>query len=296
MQLLPLASLTLAMSLWASAFIALKHILAIWGPGQVIFGRMLVASCCFLLMYKGLGKFRYQAGDWRWLLLMTLAEPCFYFLLEANALRFTTAGQAGMITSTLPLLVGLVAYFMLGERVAARQWLGFLLAMVGVTVLSLSGTQSDNASNPLLGNLLEFGAMLCAAVYSVVLKKMSSRYSPLTLTSLQAFTGTLFFLPLALSEPWPQQVGAMELGIIFYLGTCITLGAYLLFNWAITKMPVTIANAYINLIPVFTLLFAYLLLGETLNSTQLMASSLVLVGVVLSQLPLRRRGAVPALD
>ena len=280
---LPVAALTLAMLLWSSAFIALKNLLAVWGPGQVICARMLVASVCFVLLFKYWRHIRYQAGDWRWLVLMTLTEPCLYFLLEANALNHTSAGQAGMVTATLPLMVSVMAFALLGERVRRVQLLGFLLALAGVVALTLTGDEQPGAPNPALGNLLELGAMACAACYSVILKRLSSRYSPLFLTAMQAFIGVLFFAPLAWYEPMPLQFGLRELGAVLYLGACVTLGAYVLYNWAITQLPVTIASAYTNLIPVFTLFLAYWLLGEAMNTMQLFACSVVLLGVIISQ-------------
>lgn len=135
--------------------------------------------------------------------------------------------------------------------------------------------------------------MACAACYSVILKRLSSRYSPLFLTAMQAFIGVLFFAPLAWYEPMPLQFGLRELGAVLYLGACVTLGAYVLYNWAITQLPVTIASAYTNLIPVFTLFLAYLLLGESMNYQQFLACGLVFAGVVFSQLP-GRRSLVPA--
>jgi drug/metabolite transporter (DMT)-like permease len=133
--------------------------------------------------------------------------------------------------------------------------------------------------------------MVCAAFYSVSLKKLSDHYSPLFLTALQAFTGVLFFSPMAWSEPLPVRSGWLEIGCILYLGSCVTLGAYVLNNWAITKLPVTMASAYVNLIPVFTLLLAYWLLGETMTFQQLLACGLVFLGVVLSQLTFGRKDA-----
>lgn len=52
------------------------------------------------------------------------------------------------------------------------------------------------------------------------------------------------------------------MAVIVFLGACVTLGAYLLYNWSVTQVKVTLAAAYVNLIPVFTLLLAYLLLGR----------------------------------
>lgn len=295
MRPLPIFTLTLAMLLWSSSFIALKHVLGVWGFGQVLFMRMSVAALCWLCCYRYLGNFRYQPGDWRWLALMGALEPCLYFLLEVNALRYTSAGQAGMVCALLPLMVALVAYLLLGERVTHRQLAGFMVAIGGVMLLSLGGGQEQSAPNPLLGNLLEMGAMLCAASYSVVLKKLSPRYGVMPLTALQAFVGMTFFAPLAFLSPWPAQWQLFDLGVIIFLGAGVTLGAYLLYNWAVTQVRVTLAAAYVNLLPVFTLIFAYLLLGERLTLVQLLASLTVLLGIAIGQMPLRRGAkALPA--
>ena len=133
--------------------------------------------------------------------------------------------------------------------------------------------------------------MLCAATYSVVFKKLSSRYGVMTLTALQAFVGTLFFAPFAFSAPWPASWAWQDMGVILFLGAFVTLGAYLLYNWSVTQVKVTLAAAYVNLIPVFTLLLAYLLLGETLTALQWVACAAVLAGIGVGQLPSGRKRA-----
>ncbi|MFQ2200644.1 DMT family transporter [Aeromonas hydrophila] len=288
MRPLPIFTLTLAMLLWSSSFIALKHVLGVWGFGQVLFMRMSVAALCWLCCYRYLGNFCYQKGDWRWLALMGALEPCLYFLLEVNALRYTSAGQAGMVCALLPLIVALVAFVLIRERVSRRQLLGFAIAIFGITLLGFGSGMDEFAPNALLGNSLEMAAMFCAATYSVVFKKLCSRYSVLTLTALQAFVGTLFFAPFAFGEPWPTAWVWQDMAVIVFLGACVTLGAYLLYNWSVTQVKVTLAAAYVNLIPVFTLLLAYLLLGETLNALQWVACGAVLLGIAVGQLPARR--------
>ena len=285
MGVLPMLALTLAMLLWSSAFISLKYLLDFFHPTQIVFIRMLIASGCFMLFGKKLLQFRYQAGDWRWLLIMGIAEPCLYFLFETTALQYTTAGQAGVITATLPLLASVAAFLVLKERIGKSQILGFIIAILGCSALSLAGQNDEQASNPLLGNTLEFMAMLCGAVYSISIRKLSSRYSALVLTAFQAFVGIFFFGPLASLHALPANISVLQSGSLIYLGTVVTIGAYWLYNWAISKVEVSLASAYINLIPVFTLLLAFWLLNERLNFWQCVACGVVFAGVVISQLP-----------
>ncbi|GAA5213099.1 DMT family transporter [Corallincola platygyrae] len=282
-QRLPTIALIIAMLLWGSSFIALKYAIGEMHPVWVIFGRMLLASLCFLLMFKAVKQFKYQAGDWKRLAVMSLCEPCLYFVLEGEAMRHTSAAQAGMITALLPLMVAVLAWFSVGEKVSRKMLSGFMVAIIGVVWLTLAGESDSHAPNALWGNFLEFLAMICAAVYSINLKHLSARYPAITLTAFQAFCGAIFFAPMLMWVPVPEQVSNIALLSIVYLGVVVTLGAYLLYNYAISKVKVTAAAGYVNLIPVFSLLFAYILLGERLNSQQWVAAGLIILGVLISQ-------------
>jgi len=282
---IPVSSLLVAMALWSSSFIALKMAFVHYDPMVVIFGRMFVAAVCFMFFLKAVMRFEYRTGDWRLLLLMVASEPCLYFLFEAHALQNTSATQAGMITALAPLLVAMGALIFLAERLHKMAWVGFAVAVVGAVWLSMAGDESESAPNPLLGNFLEFCAMVCATCYTLCLKHLSTRYSTWFLTAMQAFCGTIFFAPFLFlpSTQLPTQVVPEGIWPIVYLGTLINIGAYGLFNFGVSRINAGQASAFINLIPVFTLGLAFWLLGERLNGQQLIASLLVLGGVLLSQ-------------
>jgi len=281
---MPLLALVMAMALWASTFVVLKVVFVEVSPLWVICARMWIAALALLAMYRFWGKAHYQKGDWRLFAAMSLAEPCLYFVFEAKALTYTSAGQAGMITAVLPLLTVGGAVLLLKEKASTRLWAGLALALVGVIWLSASGQRSAEAPNPVLGNSLEFGAMVCATIYTLSLKRLSHRYSPLWLTAMQAITGALFFLPMALvSAPLPTQLSSQSIWAMVYLGLGVTLGAYGLYNFAMTRLPAARVAAFVNLIPLFSLLMAMLLLDERLNLWQMAACALVLAGVMLSQ-------------
>lgn len=277
-------ALLLAMVLWGSSFIALKVAVNAMPPMIVVFLRMLVGSMAFLVVWPWLRHgFNYQSGDWKYLLGMALFEPCLYFLFEAQALRYTSAGQAGMVTSMLPLMVAVGAYFFLGERNTLKQWLGFGVAISGVIWMTLTSSESDQAPNALLGNFLEFLAMCAAVGYTLLVKHLIKRYSAFILTALQSFVGATFFFPLALMSDWPTEVPLMAVGTIVYLGLVVTLGAYGLYNFSLAHVKASTAAGYANLLPAFSLIFSMILLGERLLLVQWFAVGLVFVGVYLSQ-------------
>ena len=283
-QVQAMACLVVAMALWGSSFIALKLAFAELPPLWVIFGRMALGSVVFICAWRWRGHFDYRTGDWKYLLGLAVCEPCLYFVFEAIALQNTSASQAGMITALLPLLVAVGAFVFLHERIGRASLAGFLLAVIGVVWLSLGGEADTHAPAPLLGNFFEFLAMLCAMVYTLTLKYLSTRYSAFLLTAMQSFVGALFFLPVAAwSAPFPATISLAGLAAVVYLGLVVTVGAYGLYNFAVSRLPASQASAFINLIPLFTLLLAVLLLGENLTIQQLLGCGLVFSGVALSQ-------------
>ena len=276
--------LVVAMALWGSSFVALKVAFAELPPLWVIFARMALGSLVFLCAWRWRGRMKYRAGDWKYLLGLAVCEPCLYFIFEAYALQNTSASQAGMITALLPLLVAVGAFIFLHERISRANLAGFLLAVVGAVWLSLGGEADANAPSPVLGNFLEFLAMLCAMGYILTLKFLSERYSAFLLTAMQAFVGAVFFLPVAIwSAPLPTTISLTGLAAVVYLGAIITVGAYGLYNFAVSRMPASQASAFVNLIPLFTLLIAAVWLGERLNVQQMLAAVVVFAGVALSQ-------------
>lgn len=279
-----LACLVLAMALWGSSFIALKFAFQEMPAMWVIFARMALGSLIFLAAWRWRGRVDYQPGDWKWLLGLAACEPCLYFIFESLALQHTSAAQAGMITALLPLLVAVGAFFLLHEKIARNTWLGFALAVLGALWLTLASESDGHAPQPLLGNFYELLAMLCATGYTLLLKHLSARYSPFILTAMQAFIGSLFFLPLALvSSGVPTAPGTTGWFALIYLGSVVTVGAYGLYNFGVSRLPASQATGFINLIPVFTLIFAAVFLGEVLSGQQALAAGLVFIGVAFSQ-------------
>jgi drug/metabolite transporter (DMT)-like permease len=281
--------LLLAMVLWGSSFVALKIAFRAYDPMVVIFGRMAVASMGFLLLGRWIvSSVKFRWSDLKYMLFMAFCEPCLYYLFEAQAIEHTSASQAGMITAVFPILVALAAGWLLRESVGFNTWLGCLMAAVGVCWLTLESVPSEAAPNPVLGNLLEFVAMVCATGYTITLKRLTRRYSPFFLTAMQAFAGSVFYLPLVFlpSTQLPLHFEPASGVAIIYLGAVISLGAYGLYNFGLKHLPAHQATAYVNLIPVFSVFWGWMVLDESLTGAQYLAALLVMAGVYETQ---RRR-------
>lgn len=291
-KLIGLISIVTAMIIWASSFIALKSAMQDIGPYTVIFLRMIFASLCFLYFIKTFLKYDFTKKDIKYIALLGLFEPCLYFLFEAKALQLTSASQAGMVASLMPLITALFAGYLLKEIITQKLVFGSALAMIGVIWLSVNATSTVSAPNPLLGNFLELCAMSCGAGYTIVARYLTYKFDAIFITAIQSFIGAVFFLPFFVYEISTMDMifSVDALLWIAYLGVVVTLGGYGLYNYALTKIEASKAAVFINLIPIFTIILAFLILGEQLSQAQAIASLVILVGIFISQMkPLKRK-------
>lgn len=270
-----------AILLWGTSFMATKVALAEFAPTMVIWLRMTLASLLVFAVYPRIPKPEYRPGDWKVLGFLCLMQPCLYFLLETYAMTLTTSSQAGMISALVPLLVALGAWLVLREPMSMMGVCGLTVSIGGVVWLSISGAPDVSAPNPALGNLLEVGAMCCAAIYMVVMKRLSVRYSTWWLTGLQCVSGAFFFLPTLWFSGIPSFAGVSHSAwlAVAYLGLFVTLGAFGLYNMAMTLMPAGKAAQAINLVSPVALITGWALLGESLSLMQLVPCAVIGVGV-----------------
>jgi len=284
-QFFPLAGLILAMFLWGSSFVAMKLAMQDYHPLLIIFGRMVVASLAFFLFLPGFRAIRIRRQDRSLFLIMAVSEPCLYFFFEALALQNTSAAQASLITTMLPLLITIASVIFLRERSSKQTLLGLFLAMGGAVLLSIGGSPTTLAPAPLLGNFYELISMLCATVYTITVKRLTAFYPPLFLTAIQAWIGALFFAPcLALPQvSLPHTFLLLPIAAIFYLGLAVTLVAYSLYNYSLAHMEASKSSIFITLIPLFTLLLSRLLFQESFTAIQYLGGFTIFFGVIISQ-------------
>ena len=273
------------MFIWASSFIALKAAMEDLGPFTVIFLRMIIASLCFVYFIKSFMKYKFSKKDLKFILLLALFEPCLYFIFESKALQLTSASQAGMITSLMPIITAMAAGYFLKEIISKQLIFGSLIAMSGAIWLSLQGATTISSPNPLLGNFLELLAMICGAGYTITARYLSDKYSALFITAIQAFIGAIFFTPLFVYEYFtiPLNITMNSFLWVLYLGVVVTLAGYGLYNYALTKIQASKAAMFVYLIPVFTLILAYFILDEKLSVLEFIACSVILFGVFISE-------------
>ena len=281
-------------AIWGSTFVFTKMLLLEGlSPAQIFTLRFIIAYV-LLLGWSLTRQHRWFCDDWRDELLMValgVTGGSLYFLMENAAMLYTTATNTSLIVCSCPLFAMLLfaVFFPQSEKIARIQALGSLIAFLGMAVVVLNGHFVLHLSP--LGDLLAFGACLCWAVYSLLIKPASERYPSLFITRKVFIYGLLTIIPYYILVPSEASIFTTSPFHLFtfstilnllFLGVVASMLCYLTWNWVIAKLGPVVATNWVYFNPITTILFAWWLLNERITLWFLLGSALILIGMYLA--------------
>ena len=289
------------MLIWAGAGIAVKQALLVFSPLTLIVLRFSLAVLFMLLIgliFRGnevVGLQRIERKHLPLFLLGGLLQPFLYFIFETYTYQsFTSPTIAEALLSTQPILAPIFAFILLREQVTKYNILGILISTGGMLLLLLTGTTSFSIGNP-WGVLLAILTVSCSVGYSVVLRRIPTHYSSLTIVFyVQSISLILFYLlwsgELLLD---PSQCVNLEVHSvrnfakpvlsIVYLSLFASVTAFILFCFTVRYIGVTRANIFNNIRPVFTAILMLLIFSEQLPITKWIGIIVIIIGLFISQ-------------
>ena len=208
-----------------------------------------------------------------------------FTLLGYWGVSYTTAVNATLLNSSLPLFVVPLSWLVLGLTVSGRQLVGLVLSLAGVVAIVSGGslqTFARLALNP--GDFLILGGAFLWAVYTVMLK-WRPPLRALSFLFTTVVTAATVSLPFYLWEMWTGRIMTVTptaVVTIGYLAIFPSIVAYICWNQAVATVGPNVAGFFNPVIPVFGILFAVMFLGEPLRAYHLVGFALVLGGVVLT--------------
>jgi drug/metabolite transporter (DMT)-like permease len=290
---LPYLALALTAFLFGFSFVATKYALEFIPPFTLILLRFAIAFGVIEVFYRFTPHKRIEPQDqWR-MALTALIVPGLYFLAETYGIKFSSASSISLLIATIPIFAAFFAFLFLQEKIRLGTALGIGLSVCGVGVLL--GAPPDGkvmASLIRIGNFLGLGAALCAALYMVLARNLMQRYPPLTLTRVQALSALLIFLPLA---GWEQGIHPRihfppgVIWVVIYLAVFCSVFAFFLWNYGISRLEAATAAVFTNLVPLFTVCGAALLLGERFHPRQMIGGALIIAGVTVASRGRKKR-------
>lgn len=222
----------------------------------------------------------------RSLMLLALQALFGSFLFTAfllYGLRHTTPASAGIITSTTPACIGIIAWVFLKERPGPRVVLGIAFSVMGVAAINLVSAQASPAGpHPILGNGLVMGAVVFESLFLLLRKTVREPLSPIAAATLISFFGLAWFLVPGIIEaahfPLTGISPAGWLSVAYY-GVFITVLAYIFWFAGITRVSASVAGVFTAVMPVSALTLSALILDEPLGLPHVAGCALVLLGI-----------------
>jgi drug/metabolite transporter (DMT)-like permease len=275
---LPLAAVAVTLLLWASAFVAIRHLGSSFSPGALSLGRLVVGALALGAVMLVRGGRRPTRSDWPRLVAVGVLWYGIYSVAVIGGEQRIDAGTAALLIQLSPVLVAVLAAVFLRERATVWLGIGLVLAFCGVLLIALA-TSPGGHYDP-LGVLL---CLLSAAVYSVAIivqKPLMSRLPAIEVTALACTVGAVVCLPFVgqlVSQA--KEASAADLSWVVYLGLFPTAVAFTTYAYALAHMDVGRLSVTTYLVPPLTVLMAWVLLGETPPDAAYAGGLLCLVGV-----------------
>ena len=291
------------MLIWAGAGIAVKEALLVFTPLTLIVLRFSIAVILMLsigLIFRRneiIGLQGMDRKDLPLFLLGGLFQPFLYFIFETYTYQsFASPTIAEALLSTQPVIAPIFAFVLLRERVTRNNIIGILLSTIGMLMLLMLGNGQLEIGDEQLGLgkgvLLALLTVSMSVSYSVILRRIPPRYSPLSIVFyVQSISLVLFYIVwgvtgeastlLAIGDgQWAIGDGLLATG---YLAVFASVAAFILFCFTVRKIGVTRANIFNNVRPVFTAILMWIICGEILPVWKLVGIAVIIIGLFVSE-------------
>jgi drug/metabolite transporter (DMT)-like permease len=276
--------------LWAGNFVAGRAVRDDVPPMTLAFARHLLALLCFLPFAWGALQRdfrRYWALRWH-VAGTAITGMAVFNLLAYIGLHSTTASNAQLLNSTIPVMIVLIGALFLRQRLQERQVFGLALSCAGVLVIILHGEPSRLLRLQFSqGDLLVFAGMASFALFSVWLRRIPADLNRVGLMGAQLAVAVLFLLPFFAWE-WFSGAHAnwngTAMAAVLYVGIAASLLANLMYMLGVARVGPAKAGFSIHLIPLYGALLSSVLLGESLHSYHALGMAAIIGGLLLSRM------------
>ncbi len=228
-----------------------------------------------LIQKKDIGRF----------LLCALLGVAINQLLFVKGLSLTWSIHASLLMLSTPILITIIAAWILKEKLTSLKILGLLAGIAGAVILVSSRENTGNATEVLVGDMMILGNAIAYTIYFVLVKPLMKTYDPIALIRVIFTIGFFMMLPFCWQEFREVQwngytpLAWLNLGIVVLPGTFL---AYLFNVYGIKILGAATAGNYIYSQPFFAATIAVFVLGESISMAKIVAAIFIFAGVYLT--------------
>lgn len=272
--------LFLLAAFWGASFIFIGISAPVLGPFVLVFVRTTIAALVLFVYARATGQpITLRSHGWKFLLLGLLNVAIPFALISTAELHISSA-MASILNATTPLWGALVVAVWMKEALTPTRIAGLLIGIVGVGIVV--GLQPEELTTWfVLGAIMMLVASFFYAVGTAYGKRDFKGIAPLSMAIGQVSSGALIMLPLALANPPTQPITTEVIVSMLLLAVVSTAIAYLIYFTLLSSAGATNTMTVTFLSPFFSILWAWLFVGETIGVMQFVGLLVILSGLFL---------------
>ncbi|MGA8939619.1 MAG: EamA family transporter [Acidobacteriaceae bacterium] len=273
----------LASCFWGCGFYFGRIALDEMSVGAMVFYRFAFATLglCPLLFFH---RPRFNAAEWRLLLLASFLGVPLQFILQFKGLSLTTVSHASLMVGTMPVILAVGATLFAKERLSKLGWAALTLSTTGAALIALGGSHHHTAGGPTLaGDLLVVFSLFIALFWILFNKRLMEKHNHLVVTAYGITAGTLMlalYVPFAYGPPPIHGISLKAWAALAASGLLCTAATTLLWNWGMTQVPASQAGVLLNMEPLIGSLLGVFLLNEHLGPWAWLGGAMILTAAI----------------
>ncbi|HIH09279.1 MAG TPA: EamA family transporter [Candidatus Diapherotrites archaeon] len=286
------AAAIISVILLGTSFAATKLGLAEMAPVTFALLRVFLASVIFLAwIYLG-GNFallkKAFTKDWPVFMLAGLTGIALAYIFENIAIVFTPTSQVSLVLVTDTLLIALLAFLFLKEKITAKNLAGIFIGIAGVLLIIFHGYDPLSVLIPagFAGSILALFSSLAWAIYTILLKKKAEEYGPLIATAASTMLGIPFLLIASLLlEGSPLSLPSSINGalLLIYLSIFDSVLAFYLWTYALSCLKASNVGAIVLLMPIVASVLGVAFFGEQITPPLAFGAALIFAGIYFAE-------------
>ena len=268
------------------SFLFSKIALNVAHPLIILAVRFTVAFLLLNILWAvGFVKINFKGKNVKKILIMAVCQPLLYFIFELYGIAGTSSAISGVIISLVPIAVIVISSLFLKEKPTVLQIVFSVVSLLSVAAISILSNNGNN--NSIIAIVLLLGAVTCAAVFNILSRSEAEKFTPVERTYMMFLVGAVGFDIIAVAALRENLIPQFLLatanyefwGAIVYLAGLSSIAAFLMYNWATTKIDAVRASSFSNVITVVSVFAGVVINGEKLTILQFIFCLLIIIGV-----------------
>ena len=273
---------------WGITFVCTKYLLRDFSPLEILFYRFIAAYIGLWILRPRFEKI--AAKDNILFALAGFTGVILYQLFENIAINYTNASNVSVIVSICPLFTAIFSQIFLKEKHLSLWFvIGFIISITGITLVCLNGNKTLEF-NP-KGDILALFSAICWGLYSVVISLINRKnYDQICATRRIFFFAVLMMIPLMI---FTKQINVLQntarftkllnIASLLFLGIIASGFCFASWNKACKIAGTVKVSCGLYLIPIVTIIFAFIALGEKITPAGAIGAIITIAGLFISE-------------